>query len=300
MARKFSFDNAAFHFVRTDGASGFLPKFLIAYFLISAVFTAGIFGIQMLLFGSMNGLAEQMASGRVSSPGQFGAIGLYYLLLMAIGSVFWAVFEASVQRRYVLDEGFMIRFGGDELRLLVVGLLWFLFFLGIYIGLALVIVGLPFVVGSVSSNVGVLLLLPCIFGGLGVWIWLAEKFSAASALTIRDKKIKFFDSWSATRGRCWPLLGAYLVLVIFVLIAYFFVVGIAMAVMFGGGLNFSDPDSLAMLGNPQSLGIMFVVFFLLMSVVQALFLYVWAGPAALIAKIDPRGGGAPNVADEFA
>ncbi|MEM6555652.1 MAG: hypothetical protein AAF642_07255 [Pseudomonadota bacterium] len=301
MARKFSFDNAAFHFMRTDGAGGFLPKFLIAYLLMSAVFTAVNFGIQILLFGSMNGLAEQMASGRLA-PGQFGAIGLYYLLLMASGAVFWAVFEACVQRRYVLDADFSIGFGGDESRLLVVGLLWFLFFLAAYIGLIMVtlIAFAPMAATGSDAGMAAVITVPLVIAGLCIWAWLAIKLSAASALTIRDQKIQFIDSWGATRGRFWPLFGAYLILLIFVLVAYFVVMGVLLAVVFGSGLDFSDPSAMAMMSNPQSMGAMFIVFFLIMSAVQALFLYIWAGPAALIAKTDPRGGGAPNVADEFA
>ncbi len=301
MAKNFSFDNAAFHFMRTDGPGGFLLKFLIAYLLVSAVFTALNFGIQAMLFGSLNGLAEQMASGRLA-PGQFGAIGLYYLLLMAIGAVFWAVFEASVQRRYVLDADFSIRFGGDELRLLVVGLLWLLFFIAAYIGLGMLMVIAVAPIAATNANPGFagLIIFPLTIGGLIIWAWLATKLSAASALTIRDQKIKFIDSWGATRGRFWPLFGAYLILAIIVLFIYFALMGVLLAAVFGAGLSFSDPTALAMMSNPQSMGVMFIVFFLIMSGVQALFLYIWAGPAALIAKTDPRGGGMPNVADEFA
>ncbi|MEM9571247.1 MAG: hypothetical protein AAF996_07260 [Pseudomonadota bacterium] len=300
MAQRFSFDNAAFHFARTDGPSGFLLPFLIAYMICSAVVTAINLGVQILLFGSMSGLAEQAASG-VISPAQVGSIMAYYLLLMVVGIIFWAAFEAAVQRRYVRDAGFSIGFGADELRLLVVGLLWFLFVIAAYIGFLIAgfIVMAP--LAATNADPGIVGLLMILLGlvGLFVWIWLAVKLSAAGALTIRDRKIHFFSSWGATRGRFWPLFGAYLILLIIVLVVYFAVVGTLLAVVFGGGMDLTNPDTLAALGNPQTLGAMFFVFFLILTMVQALFLYIWAGPAALAAKTDPRGGGMPNVAEEF-
>ena len=300
MAQSFSFDNAAFHFARTDGPSGFLLPFLIAYMICGAVVTAINLGGQILLFGSMSGLAEQTASG-VISPSQVGAIIAYYLLIMVIGIIFWAAFEAAVQRRYVRDTGFSIGFGADELRLLVVGLLWFLFVIAAYIGFLIIgiIIMAPLAATNADPGVVGLLMIPLGLGGLFAWIWLAIKFSAASALTIRDRKIHFFDSWGATRGRFWGLFGAYLLLAIIALVVYFVLIGTLFAVVFGAGMNLTDPGAIAALSNPQSLGAMFFVFFLIMSMVQALFLYIWAGPAALAAKTDPRGGGMPNVAEEF-
>lgn len=300
MAQRFSFDNAAFHFARTDGPSGFLLPFLIAYMICGAVVTAINLGVQILLFGSMSGLAEQAASG-VISPAQVGSIMAYYLLIMVVGIIFWAAFEAAVQRRYVRDAGFSIGFGADELRLLVVGLLWFLFVIAAYIGFLIAgfIVMAPLAATNADPGVVGLLMIVLGFVGLFVWIWLAVKLSAAGALTIRDRKIQFFSSWGATRGRFWALFGAYLILLIGVLVVYFVVVGALLAVVFGGGMDLTDPDTLAALGNPQTLGAMFFVFFLVMTMVQALFLYIWAGPAALAAKTDPRGGGIPNVAEEF-
>ncbi|MEM7329268.1 MAG: hypothetical protein AAF437_11045 [Pseudomonadota bacterium] len=299
MANKFSFDHAAFHFMRTNGHGGFLGPFIIAYLIAAAALTATNFGVQHLLFGSFNGLAELLAGGVIPSN-QFAAIGAYYLFLLIISAVFWAMFEAAVQRRYVLDEGFSIKFSGDELRLLVVGLLWFLAFLGGYLLFAFVLL-LPSIAASAAGagTVAVALMFITVLGYFCGWIWCAVKLSAASALTIRDKKIKFLDSWGATRGRFWTLLAAYLVLAIIALLIYFGLLGLVFGVTFGGEFVLSDPETFMMLSNPQTLGAMFFVYFLLMTSVQALLLYIWAGPAALIAKTDPRVGGAPNVADEF-
>lgn len=300
MAKNFSFDNAAFHFMRTDGAGGFLVPFIAAYLIVGAVVAGINFGVQFLLFGSFNGLAEMIAGGTIPAT-QFAAIGIYYLVLLFTGAVFWAVFEAAVQRRYVLDDGFSLKLGGDELRLMVVGLLWLLSFLGGYLVFAIVLL-LPSIAASVAGagTVAVALMALAVLGYFCGWTWIAVKLSAASALTIRDKKIKFLDSWGATRGRFWALLAAFLVLAVVALLIYFGLLGLLFGATFGGEFMLSDPESFTMLSDPQALGAMFFVYFLLMTTVQALFLYIWAGPAALIAKTDPRGGGMPNVADEFA
>lgn len=300
MAQNFSFDNAAFHFVRTDGPNGFLVPFILSYIAFAALATAINLGVQYLMFGSLNGFAERIAGGIVPTN-QLASVGLYYLVLLAIGAIFWAVFEAAVQRRYVLDEGFSLKFGGDELRLLVVGLLWFVSFFGSYI---VMIVALLLPLSALNSN-GVSPIAPLLFflvalGYFGVWIWVAVKLSAASALTIRDKKIRFFHSWGATRGRFWALFGAFLLLFIIVIVTYILSVGVALGVSLGGGINVSDSGLMIIMGNPQPIGPMFFVMAFVMSLVQALFLYIWAGPAALAAKTDPRSGGRANVADEFA
>jgi hypothetical protein len=162
-----------------------------------------------------------------------------------------------------------------------------------------VAIAMPVAAGGADASAAGMIMVLVVLAGLFVWLWLAIKLSAASALTIRDRKIKFSDSWGATRGRFWALLGAYLTLAIVALIVYFVILGIILTVMLGTSFSFGDPSAITAMTNPQTFGAMFFVFFLILSMIQALFLYIWAGPAALAAKTDPRGGGMPDVAEEF-
>lgn len=298
MASKFSFDNAAFHFARTDGPRGFLWKFLLAYILLGAVLNILNFGLQFVLFGGINGLQDSLISGNAS----FAMIGIYYLFAMVAGVSFWAVFESQVQRRYVRDEGFSLQLGADELRIVGVALLWILFFIAGYVVSILAVMGLMMPVsqlmGSSAGFAGLWMF--AVFAAIScVWIWVTVKLSAASALTIRDRKVKFIDSWAATEGRFWPLFGAYLALSLFFFIAYLILAAVFFGLVLGGGLNFSDPTAIAALMTPQGIGLSFIVITFVMMIFQGIGLYVWSGPAALAAKTDPRGGGAINIADEF-
>jgi len=298
MAKHFSFDNAAFHFTRTDGPPGFTWKYLLVYVGLSLALMALQIGLQSVLFGSSEEMELMLASGNIP-PDMIGGIILFYLAAFITGIIFWAVMEAAIMRRYVHDSGFGLRLGGDEFRLMVVGLAWFATSLGIYFVVALAGAGLILPVVSLAGNspaiVGVWATLVIL--GLGfLWIYAAVRLCAASALTIRDKKIHFIDSWGATKGRFGGLLGAYLILaLIFGIIA---IVGIA---TFGAamGWDFSDLDALAFSMQPKSIFGLTAVFTVLFVIFQGLGTFVWAGPAALAAKTDPRHGGRSDAADVF-
>ncbi|MEO0982924.1 MAG: hypothetical protein AAFX03_09765 [Pseudomonadota bacterium] len=284
MAQSFSFDNALMHGARTDGAPGFVWRFVLSYAagLVGLFFIVGLIGSAMPAFDG--------------DPANLSAASV--LLILVLGALylgFWAVFEASLQRRYVLDERFSLRFGRDERNLVLVGLIWFgLAALG-YLASAFVVFAFFFGASSVASSplslglTGTLLFL----GASAVWIFLAVRLAPASAMTVRDGRVRFFQAWGATAGRFWPLFGAYLVLSIgwmiaLMLISAFF--GASIYVLVGG-----DPGA-ATAGPAIGTLLLAYAFFFGLSV---LFYYVWAGPAALAAKTDPRYGGGPNVAETF-
>ncbi len=301
MATKFSFDNAAFHFARTDGPSGFLWKYLLGYIVVGAVVAAINYGLQGMLFGSMIDFQVAIANGDFPSD-MIGGIIIYYLVAIVIGVGFWAMFEAAVQRRYVRDAAFSMGFGADEMRLIAVGLLWVLTIIGGYIVTALAWFGLVFPIAGVigdSAALGGLWMTIVTIGLMLVWVWVTVKLSAASALTIRDRKVLFTDSWAATKGRFWALFGAYLILGIIILVVYLILAAVFLGGILGSGIDFSDPTSMTQMFTPANFGALFLIMTIGGLIVQSLFVYVWAGPAALAAKTDPRGGGMINIADEF-
>jgi hypothetical protein len=129
-----------------------------------------------------------------------------------------------------------------------------------------------------------------------VYVFFATRLAPCFGLTVKDKKIAFFDAWNVSRGRFWPILGAYLVLAIASSILSQVIGAIAQLLVMPGMMEFSnvaDNGSFeevgAFLTSPGfliSAGIyLFIVLFM-----QGLVQHVVGGPAAFAARHDPRGG----------
>ena len=319
MANKFSFDNAAFHFGRTEGPSGFLPRYLLAYacgivvlavisyFVLRPLIDVYLEAFSMMARGASEAAVErQLTEGLL---GNFSQIGLGYLLMLILYAGFWSMMEAAVLRRYVRDEGFSIGWGADEWRVLAVGLIWFAFFIAAYIVFFLAMLGLIMPIGAMMQDSPGLI---AIWGGIvmiGLLICLAVaaiKLSPAAALTIRDSKVTFTSAWGATNGRFWPMLGAFLVLGIILYIGVLVIYFVGAFVVFGaaiGGMDLSgpepDPDQVMALFASPAVLVPIVVFYMAMLIYQGFWQYAWAGIPALAAKTDPRTGGMHNAADAF-
>lgn len=113
------------------------------------------------------------------------------------------------------------------------------------------------------------------------------KFSPAAAMTIRDRKIRFASAWGATKGKFWPLLGAYALWALLGFVGYMFAMS---ALVAGGAGAFAamDPESTNPFGVIAGLGPLVVILYFLIIAAGICFYYIWAGPAALAAKTDPR------------
>ncbi len=319
MAKPFSFDNAAFHFARTEGPPGFIPKYLLAYAVgIAIIGVIGFYALRPLIDGYIQAfalIAQGASEARVTREledvlaGNLGRIGLGYLSMMLAYAAFWAMMESAVLRRYVREEGFSIGWGGDEWRMLAVGLMWMLAFIVAYIAfiVAVAIVLVP-LGSSIQSDPGpiILVVFGLIFALMFVWAFVAVKLSPAGAMTIRDRSVTFFGAWGATKGRFWPMLGAFvilgLILYVGILILYFAgaftVMGLVM-----GNIDFSngevDPNEIvAMFSNPAIWGPIALIYFLML-IYQGVWQYAWAGIPSLAAKTDPRAGGMHDAAEQF-
>lgn len=320
MAQRFTFENAFLHFARTDGPSGFIWKYLLSYLLL-AVCLAALnyflfrplfdiwFGVAMdVMGGASEAEMERILTRRLTEIAGWLVFG--YMLLLILGVIFWAVFEAAVQRRYVRDEGFRLRIGGDELRLILVAMIWFGVGVAGYI-LSVLAIGAStagIIMALDDERLGLLTLLVSVVTVGFFWLWLSIRLAPASAMTIRDRRLKFFDAWGASRGRFWSLFGAYIVLsiiIFFAAVIAWFVVGTAVVNAFIANAQaleaaFDNPMRLvsALLGF-DILGPLAVAYMTGL-MLQGLFGYMWAGPAALAAKTDRRGGGITQAPDVFA
>jgi hypothetical protein len=299
---QFSFGNAIGHFTKTDGPSGFLWKFALAYaglaMLVQAVSVFlqwPVYEAYIQLFaggGDFEQYAEDMENLSVASS-------MGGLLAMPLGILLWVMFEGANQRRYMRAAGFGLRIGADEGRLLLVGLIWIALFIGMYFLFAIafaVPVAIGFALGSDGVVPALLLGIVLVPGAMLFMLWLSARLSAAAALTVRDRQIRFFESWRVTRGKGWTIVGAWLVLgliTILVLIVFYLLLaalGIGLLSAQVPGLmdgDVSEDEILVAVMSPMFWAPMLVLV-LAFTIAQSTLMHIFSGPASLAARTDPQ------------
>jgi len=296
--REFSFGNALSHWSNTQGPGGFLWKYALAYGLATVAFL----GVFLLLAG---GAIMQFVSMSAQAPGgtvsdqealrMLGSLVPVFLLAIPLGILFWVVFEGALQRRYIRDEGFSLRISGDEGRLFVVGLLWILTLIGLYLAIAIVVGAVGGGLAAALGESAVFIVIPLVIAGVAGFVWVVVRLSPASAMTIRDRKITFTSAFQASKGRFWQMFFAFIIMAI---IAYIvsLVLQLILGAMIGGAMmtnpaimnGTGDPEAMmAALFSPSTLVMAGFVYFV-MSAVQGLIQFAWAGIPALAAKTDPH------------
>jgi len=227
-----------------------------------------------------------------------GRMAPAFLILLPLSLLYYGVIYAAVSRA-VLDPadsrlGYL-RFGAQELRqallMLLLGLVMFVAYLGLII-VGAIIVALTALGGAAFIGFGVALMVLVVMSGL---VFLMVKFSLASPLTYATGKVNLFGSWKLTNGRFWPMLGAYLLATILMIIVYLLTAGIFFTVVavvggFEAATKMMSPDlsSFASALAPVSLA-----YFAVTAVVTAMTTMIWVGPTAEIYRQLKAAGEAP-------
>jgi len=189
-------------------------------------------------------LAQFQSFGRQAQPDPTQALAMLSRLapILAIATpvalIIYGVIYATVARAVLRpgEEGMgYIRFGGDEVRQMLLLLLWFVVAIGAEIvGILLVLI--PTVILSLVAKpmaaLGILFGLMVVAGA----IYCLVRLSLASAMTFDKKRVDLFGSWALTKGQFWKMLGAYLLvlglaLVITILVG---IISAAVAAVLGG------------------------------------------------------------------
>ena len=313
MTPGFSFDGAIGHAFRAPHFKTFPWIFGLSYALIGTLL--------LLLLGwmarsSFNEVVATMEALDQTNPDPetsqevfgilFGAMApLYpYFIVLMIGSwIFWAMFEAASQRRYIWDQSFSLKLGGDEMRMAVVGLLWY--------GLGLLLYALPIfaIFGSaISSLVNDAMqnrdpgnaAIGAMFGAFGlmillfpVYVFIATRLAPCFGLTMKDRKIRFFDAWNVSRGRFWPILGAYIILafgagIVSSVITQIFQMAL-MPFIVSSIENIDESNIGEIFTSPLFLTMMGLYLFISLFF-QGVVQHIVGAPAAFAARRDPRGG----------
>ena len=299
---EFNFGNAVGHFTKTDGPRGFLWKFALAYAavailmqVVSVFLQWPIYEAYIQLFtggGDFDQYAEDMEN--MSLATSFAG-----LLTMPLGILLWVMFEGANQRRYMRGAGFGIRIGADEGRLLLVGLIWIALFIAMYFLFAIAMLipfGVGFAVGSDGIALAIVLGLVLIPGSLLLMLWLSARLSSAAALTVRDRQIRFFESWRVTRGKGWTIVGAWIVLglisMLVVIAFYMLLAGLGIGLLSAQVPDLmdgraSEDEIMAAVMSPIFWGPMLVLV-LVFAIAQSTLMHIFSGPAALAARTDPE------------
>jgi hypothetical protein len=241
---------------------------------------------------------EDMAKLSAAYAAYFGSPKIVLFLLAS--AVVWLVTKGAILRALVRDtrEGWIMgmQLGGDELRILVVSLIVnILVFLLLFGGFFVVALVASVLVLMSPALAGVLVLLACAAGALGLAL-VGVRLSAATAATVGEKKLILFGSWRLTEGHMWGMLGAYVVLAFIGLAASFFVVIPAVLLSLPATtlqLGMTAPDALddpgAFYGSPG-----YVVVNILYAILSVVLTAAWSGVGAYAYRMLGGRVGYPN------
>ena len=228
------------------------PKAMLIWAAASLLISVGTSLGMVSLFGGQLNEFMDMSRDQSSDPAEAMAmisqVALLYAFILPVALVVFATFTAAVYRSVLrpAESAFgYLRLGAAELRIAVVLLVLFLLsivasFVVIFaLGIVGAVVGAAMGTGG-DGGVGagmtfavlfILLYIAMIFATLAFW----TKFSFAGPMTFTEGRIRIFESWGATKGHFWPLLGCYIVAGILGIVVSMLGGVIGMAVMLGFG-----------------------------------------------------------------
>jgi hypothetical protein len=177
-------------------------------------------------------------------------------LSLVIGAVLMAAIARAVLTPGTGGFGYM-RLGMDEVRVFVVTLvIAILYAIATAVALvaALILGGIAI---SVLEGWGALVMVLAVLAAIAFMIWLGVRWSLAVPITIDQKKFAFFDSFAATKGRFWPLLGMALIAFIMVVIVSLLAGIVTMPISMMGGMSMfgnmsDDPTEMFRNFNPTN------------------------------------------------
>jgi hypothetical protein len=272
--------NATFFAFRKRERGGALVSATIAYAVI-AIVLGGLF-----VWLNWQAVADYMAwtvsmSQRTSDavdpndpfagvmpPESVMALGAWYFLFLIFFYLLLAAWEAACLRWMIRGETkglFGLALDGDTWRVYFTYWIWFFLLMAVYFVAVIVAVGTiaGVAVGAQGSadSMGamapaILLLIPVI---CLVLIYFGVRFAPAAATSVARRRFAFFEAWTVTKGRFWPLLGSFVLLwlmyfvgiMILSFIASFAMAGAMMSQMQTGAEPSTPEEAFALFGSPS-------------------------------------------------
>jgi hypothetical protein len=207
--------------------------------LIVSIATIKLAGPQM---AAMMELSAEPSTDPQTTLKAMEGMGPLFLFSALYSLVIYSILLAGVNRLVLrpLDSATAyLRIGADELRQAAVLLLVNLILLAAYFGLVIVagiLIGIGVAVGG--GPIGVILGVVLFLGVLAAMVYLSVRLSFAGVLTFDTRKVSIRDSWDLTKGRFWPLFGAYFVALVLAVVVYalMLVIIAVIGASLGGGI----------------------------------------------------------------
>jgi hypothetical protein len=286
------------------------------FFVYLTIFV--LLGIGVALIGlpaleklaSLNGQTPDRAQAAQMVLGVFAALWPAFLLVM-IGSIVVSVMVQGAVFRSILEPDhkayFSLRLGGAEGALLLLMLLYIPIFVVVWLVSAVIVGGLFFAAHYLHGLAGGLVaFFGCVAYAL-VFMWIALRFSMAAPMTFAERRVRFFGSWTMTKGEGWGLFGLAWVMVLVwfgVTIGYSIVSAIVNAVFGGGAMAMifassggsagSDPN--ALLSHWPILALAYLPSFILGAAFNGVLQAIVQGPWVDVYR---QLRGSPEVASTF-
>ncbi|EJL36215.1 hypothetical protein PMI01_01061 [Caulobacter sp. AP07] len=268
--------------------------------LIVSVVTIKLAGPQL---AAMMELSSEPSSDPQATLKAMEGMGPLFLFSAVYSLVIYSVLLAGVNRLVLRPHdsaGAYLRLGADELRQAAVLVLVNLILVAAYFG-AVIISVLIGGVGAAIGGAGLGVALGVLTGMamVALMLILAVRLSFAGVLTFDTGKVDIRGSWALTKGRFWPLFGAYFVALVLAMVVYalLMVIIVVVGAGLGGGLSAMsealNPDMTSLAAFFTPAGMVRTLFSGLLSVL--IMLIVFAPAPTIYAQLQGR-----NVSDTFA
>lgn len=137
----------------------------------------------------------------------------YGLWLLPLSLIIGAIMSAGIARAVLFPEdrsrfGYL-RLGADEARVLAVSLC-IAILAGLIMGAAFFVLAMLIAAATMFPLLW-LAVVAAFLGVIALFVWLAVKWCLAIPITMTRKTLAIFDSFAATKGHFWPLLGMAIV-----------------------------------------------------------------------------------------
>lgn len=221
--------------------------FVILHLLMPLI----IFGLGLnTQMAALEAAAESPARDPAADLESMAALAPLYAVLLPVGMVVQAVIAAAVFRLVLDPEDSRVhpvQFGQEEVRLILLALAYTFFFLMAVVAAVLVGGVVAGIAGAVGG--GPLVGFIIAFALMGGLVYVAVRMSLGPVITFSEGRVALFDSWAMTRGLFWPILGAYALAVIAVLI--FYLLSLILAIALGALLSGGDLAAVASVMRPD-------------------------------------------------